>query len=90
MSKINYDGLVNAQPQQVAHATMVLLHELQNHQPPVQAAALAATFVLLCEHYGVEPQDVMTATKNLLLAEGQGKRPEFGAARDYLRYEVRR
>lgn len=86
--KFDHDKLVNADPKGVAIASIVVIDALQRQPVHVQAAAVAATFVLLCERYGVNPHDVMVATKNLMLRDRQGRRPEFGAVSDYLRYEV--
>ena len=90
MARIDYDGLTNAAPSAVAQAAMQVIDQLQNHRSHVQAAAAAAVFLVLCDHFRVSPQDVMTATKNLLFDDREGKRPEFAALRDYVRYEIRR
>lgn len=88
MARLNYDGLVNASPDRVGAACIHILTRLQDYPPHVQAAATAAVFLTLCEHYKVPAQDVMVATKNLMFGDQQGRRPEFGAVRDYLRHEV--
>ena len=49
--------------------------------------AAAALFVLLAEHWGMDPQDVMTATKNLMIGS-EGKRAEFEAVALYLEAEL--
>jgi hypothetical protein len=87
--KIVYDRLANAQPRAVATATFKILQRLQYHQPHEQAAAAAIAFVMLCDHFRVPAQDVMVIAKNLL-NERMGKNEEFGALRDYLRYDVKR
>lgn len=88
MAKFDYDKLVNADPKGVAIASVIVIDALQSQAPHIQASAIAASFVTLCEYYGVNPHDVMVATKNLMLGDKNGRRPEFGAVRDYLRYEV--
>ena len=90
MARIDYDGLTNADPKAVAKAAMQVIDRLQLHKSHIQAAAAAAVFLVLCDHYRVSAQDVMTATKNLLFDERQGKRPEFVALRDYVRYEIKK
>ncbi len=89
---LNYDGLVNAPAADVANATFRLVDAAQTLQPHIQAAAAAALFVLLTEHYRAKPQDVMTATKNLLMRDSEGRDgiPEFAAVRDYIKYEMER
>lgn len=89
--KLIYDRLANARPRAVAKATFRILDVLQYHQPHTQLSAAAIAFVLLCEHHKVPAQDVMTLAKNLLNAHiGKENFEEFGALRDYLRYDVKR
>jgi hypothetical protein len=87
---LNYDGLTNAPADEVASATFRLLDTAQHMSPHIQAAATAAMFVLLTEHYRSNPQDVMQAVKNLLMRDREGldRKPEFQAVRDYIRYEM--
>lgn len=84
---MNRDLMNNADPQAVATATMAVLDRLQHQQPHIQQMAAAALFVLLAERRGVEPQDVMTATKNLMIGS-EGKRAEFLAVALYLENEL--
>ena len=84
---VNTDLMNNARPADVATAVMSVVDRLQHVQPHVQAMAAAALFVLLAERWGVEPQDVMTATKNLLIGS-EGKRAEFEAVALYLENEL--
>ena len=84
---MNRDLLNNADPAAVATATMVVIDKLQHEQPHVQQMAAAALFVLLAERWGVEPQDVMVATKNLMIGV-DGKRAEFKAVALYLENEL--
>ena len=84
---MNRDLMNNADPAAVATATMVVIDKLQHEQPHVQQMAVAALFVLLAERWGVEPQDVMVATKNLMIGV-DGKRAEFEAVTLYLEAEL--
>ena len=84
---MNRDLMNNADPAAVATATMVVIDKLQHEQPHVQQMAAAALFVLLAEHWGMDPQDVMVATKNLLIGV-DGKRTEFEAVALYLEAEL--
>ena len=84
---MNRDLMNNADPAAVATATMVVIDKLQHEQPHVQQMAVAALFVLLAEHWGMEPQDVMVATKNLMIGV-DGKRAEFEAVALYLEAEL--
>jgi hypothetical protein len=86
--KINYDGLNNADPSQVAKAVFEQLDRLQGHPQGVLCASAAITFLLLCEHFKVEPQDVFVAAKNLLMDDRQGGRHEFGAVRLFVQNEI--
>ena len=84
---MNRDLMNNANPAAVATAVMVVIDKLQHEQPHVQQMAAAALFVLLAERWGMEPQDVMTATKNLMIGS-EGKRAEFEAVALYLENEL--
>lgn len=84
---MNKDLMNNADPAAVANATMAVLDRIQHEQPHVQQMAAAALFVLLAEHWGMDPQDVMTATKNLMIGS-EGKRAEFEAVALYLEAEL--
>ena len=84
---MNRDLMNNADPAAVATATMVVIDKLQHEQPHVQQMAAAALFVLLAEHWGMDPQDVMVATKNLMIGV-DGKRAEFEAVALYLEAEL--
>jgi hypothetical protein len=86
--KINYDGLNNADPAQVAQAAFTQLDRLQGFKQEVLCASAAATFLLLCEHFKVEPQDVFVATKNLLMDDREGGRHEFEAVRLFVKHEI--
>lgn len=92
MAKKNviYDKLVNAPRILTASLSLGLIDRVQGHYltPGVQVAALAATFLLVCERFNVEPQDAFTATKNLM-NDHDGRSIEFEAVRLYLQNEVR-
>ncbi len=88
MPKLNYDGLNNAPPKEVAQAAFELLDRLQNHRQEVLCASLAAAFLVVCEHFQVEPQDVFVATRNLLMDEREGGRHEFGAVKLFVQHEI--
>lgn len=84
---MNRDLMNNANPTAVATAVMGVVDRLQHEQPHVQQMAAAALFVLLAERWGMKPQDVMTATKNLMIGS-EGKRAEFEAVALYLENEL--
>lgn len=92
MARRNLDGLVNAPPQAVSEITFRIIDALQDHHktPLAQAAGVAAGFLLLCEHLGVEPQDVFVAAKNILMDERHGGSKHFEAVRLYVKYEIPR
>lgn len=88
MSKIDYLGLVNADHERVRHAAFRIIDAIQTEPSFTQTAAVAATFLLLCGHFKVDPQDVFVATKNMLAQDRNDGRWEFEAVRNYIRYEV--
>lgn len=83
----NRDLMNNARPANVAGGTITILDRLQHQQPHVQVMAAAALFVLVCEHWNVRAQDVMTATKNLMVSDQGEREPAFEAVRMYLKGE---
>lgn len=85
---MNRDLINNANPARVANATMAVIDATQRgFQPHEQMHAMAAAFLLLSEHWGLSPQDLFTATKNLM-NDNLGKRPEFAAVQQYMREEL--
>jgi hypothetical protein len=85
--KFDRDLLANANVRQTANSTMAIIDRIQSLAPPQQAAGLAAAFILLCERYSLEPQDIFTLTSNIM-NHAEGRRPEFLAVRDYMENEL--
>lgn len=88
MRKLIYDRMVNAEPHDVSKATMAVADGVQTLTPETQVMGAAAFFLLLAEAYKVNPQDVFTATKNLMSSEKGDAIPQFNAAREYIKHEV--
>lgn len=85
---MNRDLFNNANPRRVAQATMAVIDATQRgFQPHEQMHAMAASFLMLAEHWGVPAQDLFTATKNLM-NDQEGKRPEFAAVQMYMENEL--
>ncbi|MFN4278328.1 MAG: hypothetical protein ACK4FJ_18700 [Ferrovibrio sp.] len=84
---MNRDLFNNANLKDVGIAAMSVIDRLQLHQPHVQMAAAAVVFLGLSEHWGIPAQDVFTAVKNMI-NDGEGKRPEYTAVREYIRHEL--
>jgi hypothetical protein len=80
--------ILNSIPAPVAaRSTFALLDRAQDLKPEAQLVATAALFLLLCERQGIDTQDVVTVTKNLMNAEGE-RHADFRAIADYMRYEL--
>jgi hypothetical protein len=90
MAKLNYDGLVNAPAKEVAEAGFSVIDALQKFPPHTRASATAAVFLLLCEEFRAQPQDVFTATKNLLASKDAGQSDHIAALRLYVTHEARK
>ena len=86
----NIDGLVNAPPKAVAEISFLVVDSIQHHHktPMAQAAAVAATFLILCERLRLNPQDVFVAAKNILMDERNGGSKHFEAVRMYVKNEI--
>jgi hypothetical protein len=88
MSKLVYDLMVNAEPVAVSQAAMAVADGVQAYKPEAQVMGAAAFFIILCEEYKVNAQDVFTATKNLMASERLDVIPQFNAAREYIKGEL--
>lgn len=88
MQKLSYDGLVNMPVSAVSNVAFKTLNVLQNHPPHIRAASSAMMFLLLCGEYGAEPQDVFTATKNMMASKEAGHNPQFLALKLYVENET--
>lgn len=84
---MNRDLFNNAQVRDVSNASMAVITTIQDMQPHVQMAALAATFLLLSDHWKVAPQEAFAAVKNLM-NHAEGRRPEFNAVAAYMEAEL--
>jgi hypothetical protein len=82
------DSLNNASGQQAAIASMNVIDRLQHFAAGEQVIGACATFLLLCEHYGVPAQDAFTAAKNCMNDTNRKFIPEFRAVSDYVRNEL--
>jgi hypothetical protein len=90
MSRL-YDRIVNVRAVSAGKAAMSVIDGLQNHiedDKGAQAVGLCAAFRLFCERFGLDPQDVFTATGNLMSRAEGPIRKDFQAVRDYLQNEV--
>lgn len=89
--RLNPDLLNNMPPEAVALASFEVIDALQRHHlyPANQVGALAATFLLVCSHLKLDPQDVFTATKNLLMADRYAGRQHFNAVKLYVENEIK-
>lgn len=91
MSRRIYDRIINADGARAGSAAMAVITALQDYienDKGAQAVGLCAAFLLFCDRFNLEPQDVFTATKNLMSrAEGE-RRKDFEAVKLYLLNEV--
>ncbi len=78
----------NAEPAEVARACFKLLDGMQNYQPHIQVLAAAAVFTALAVHHKQQPQDVFTIIANMMNTK-EGRRAEFKAVLDYIKYEIK-
>jgi hypothetical protein len=85
---LNRDRFNNADQQQSAVAAMTVIDRLQNFPAEQQLVGLAATFLFVCEHFGIPAQDAFTVTKNVINDTDSKLIPEFRAVREYVRNEL--
>lgn len=91
MSRRLYDRVVNVRAVDAGKAALSVVDALQKYieeDKGAQAVGLAAAFLLFCERFSLAPQDVFTATKNLIARSEGDNRKDFEAVRLYLQNEV--
>ena len=83
---LNKDRLNNVSIEAASATAFALVDSLQNEGAETQVAAFAVLTLLVCERYGVPPQDVMTVAKNLLADDR--KAHQIRAIRRYVENEL--
>lgn len=84
---LNRDALNAVDVGEVANATMAVIDRIQNMSAETAVAAMAATFLLMCERYDLTPQDAFAVVDNVM-NYAEGRRPEFKAVAQYLDEEL--
>ncbi|WGD31685.1 hypothetical protein AncyloWKF20_07655 [Ancylobacter sp. WKF20] len=90
MGRVDPDRINNADAAVVQHLVMDLVDRLQTHEPGAQVHTATALFILVAEWAGVPPQELFTATKNLMSSTEGNRTPAFAAIAAYLANEVPR
>jgi hypothetical protein len=91
MDRRIYDRIVNVRATAAGQAALTVIDGLQTYiegDKGAQAVGLCAAFRLFCERFGLDPQDVFTATGNVMAHAEGPLRKDFQAVRDYLKNEV--
>lgn len=88
MNPFSRDRLNSADPHASAVAAMTVIDRLQNFPPEQALIGLAATFLFVAEHFGINAQDAFTVTKNVINHADGRVIPEFKAVRDFVRNEL--
>jgi hypothetical protein len=84
---LNRDLMNQAGVLESATSAMRVIDAIQDLPPHLQVIAIVATFKLMVERFGANPQDAFTVTDNIM-NHAQGRRAEFEAVRAYLANEV--
>jgi len=85
--KFNRDLMNMASVKEAATSTMRVIDAAQDLPPHLQLIGITATFKMMLERFGVDPQDAFTAVDNIM-NNAEGKRAEFRAVRMYLATEL--
>lgn len=88
MAKLNFDALNNAPLEEVALTGFKIIDAIQGDRPEHRASAAAMVFLLLCQEFRAVPQDVFTATKNMMASDVAGENPHYEALRLYIAHEA--
>lgn len=86
-----YDSVVNVNSTDAGKAAMAVIDALQGYieaDKGAQVVGLCVAFRSFCDRFGLDPQDVFTATGNILSRAEGPVRKDFQAVRDYLQNEV--
>lgn len=73
---------------EVATGAMTVIDRLQLKDKEVQVVSSAATFLLLCERYGIDAAEAFRIAKRVMINTDERFRPEFEAVRSYLENEL--
>lgn len=87
---LDRDRLNGASAATVQRLVMDLVDRLQSEEPGAQVHTATALFILVAEWAGVPPQDLFTATKNLMASAEGNRTPAFVAVAAYLAGEIER
>jgi hypothetical protein len=90
MVRLNRDLLNNVDRMPVRQGSFAIVDALQMEPPQVQAASIGAAFVLMCERFKLEPQDVFLAVNNMMCLPNGERAPEFKGAALYMQNEWKR
>ena len=85
-----HDQLGNADLTRTSTAAFGIVDSLQTHTGLLAGeclGALTAAFILAVEASGIESGDICGMTRNIM-ADANGRRPEFKAITDYLKKEI--
>ena len=85
--RFDHDVLNMVPARKTSHNTLGVINAVQDHSPEEQVAAIAATFLLMCEHYDIEPRQALTVSSRII-NHSEGKYPEFAGVRDYMENEL--
>lgn len=80
----------NANAAEVAECAMAVIDAVQHRHAHVRAPAIGAALVLLIEHLGLTPQDVMTVATNMMAGPDSKRVDEFRAVQMYIQKEIAR
>ena len=84
---MNRDLFNNADLGDVCRGSMAIISTIQEMKPHTQMASMAATFLFLCERWGMPAHEAFTAVKNMING-ADGKRVEFLAVQSYMEHEL--
>lgn len=87
------DSLLNANDTVVAQTAFGLLQGLDAHgvHPSSSVAALATTFLLMCEVFELDVRETLDTCDNIMHAKENGQeftKEHFAAVREYIRGEL--
>jgi len=87
---MNPDQLSMLDPAVSALVAFRVIDAVQSDTPATQVGAISTLFLLLCEHYRVDPRDALALGDRLLMDKDHTRTEHANALREYITRELAR
>lgn len=84
MYQTAYYQIGMSNPEDVAKLSCEVISKLQTNNPGTQVASLGALFILICEYFNLNMQDVLQMAGKIMRSHNDKRKVEFKAIEDTL------